>query len=192
MHIVCDLSSDDSAEKILSLIPKDFQNIDVLVNNAGIKIETEFSTSTVQTWNKTLDTNLRSAYFLSQLLTPILARSKAGRIINIASQSGVAHVKSSIEYGLSKAGIIYLTKSLAKVVANDGTTVNAISPGRTYSDMTGYEDDPEKLTRTLEKIPLHAINTPEEIAEVVLFLSSKSAHNITGQIIGVDGGEANF
>lgn len=192
VHVVCDISRDDSAEKILSLIPKNFQNIDILVNNAGIKIETKFSTSTVEDWNRTLSTNLRSAYFLSQSLAPTLAKSGRGRIINIASQSGVAHVKSSIEYGLSKAGMIYITKSLAKVLAKDGTTVNAISPGRTYSDMTGYNGDPEKLAYTLEKIPLHAINTPEEIARLVLFLSSSSAHNITGQVIGIDGGEANF
>jgi NAD(P)-dependent dehydrogenase (short-subunit alcohol dehydrogenase family) len=191
-HVVCDLSEDDSADKVLSSIPKELQNIDILVNNAGIKVDTEFQSSKVADWNKTLNTNLRSAYFLSQSLTPILSKSKNGRIINIASQSGVAHVSSSIEYGLSKAGMIYITKSLAKAVAKFGITVNAVSPGRTYSDMTGYDTDPEKLARTLEKIPLHAINTPEEIAKIVLFLANASAHNITGQVIGVDGGEANF
>lgn len=192
IHIVCDLSQDNSAEKIFSQVPKEFQNIDILVNNAGVKIDTEFESSTVDDWDKTLNINLRSAYFLSQILVPTLADSPNGRIINIASQSGVAHVSSSIEYGLSKAGMIYITKSLAKAVAKYGITVNAVSPGRTHSDMTGYDKDPEKLARTLEKIPLHSINTPEEIAELVLFLSSRSAHNITGQIIGVDGGEANF
>jgi len=191
-HVVCDLSKKILAEKILSQIPKEFQDVDVLVNNAGIKVDTEFESSLIKDWDKTLNTNLRSAYFLSQILTPKLAKSPNGRIINIASQSGVAHVSSSIEYGLSKSGMIYITKSLAKAVAKHGITVNAVSPGRTHSDMTGYDKDPEKLTRTLKKIPLHSINTPEEVAGVVLFLASRSAHNITGQVIGIDGGEANF
>lgn len=192
IHIVYDLSKEDSAKSILSQIPKEFQNVDVLVNNAGVKIDTEFESSTVEDWDRTLNINLRSTYFLSQILTPILAKSPNGRIINITSQSGVAHVSSSIEYGLSKSGMMYLTKSLAKTLAKYGVTVNAVSPGRTYTDMTGYDKDPKKLARTLEKIPLHSINTPQEIAHVVLFFASSSAHNITGQVIGVDGGEANF
>jgi NAD(P)-dependent dehydrogenase (short-subunit alcohol dehydrogenase family) len=93
---------------------------------------------------------------------------------------------------LSKAGVIYLTKSLARLLAKDGITVNAVSPGRTATDMTGYDNDYSKLSKALSKIPLGAINTSGEIATSVLYLASDQAHNITGQIIGIDGGEALF
>jgi 3-oxoacyl-[acyl-carrier protein] reductase len=191
-HLELDLSDAQSFKKLLDLIPKQFQSIDILVNNAGIKINTEFTTSTIEDWEKTIDINLRAVYFLTQALRPMLAKSKSGRVINVASQSGVAHVRSSIEYGLSKAGVVYLTKSLARALAKDGITVNAVSPGRTNTDMTGYDNDSSKLSEALSKIPLGAINSTEEIAAAVLFLTSDQAHNITGQVIGVDGGEALF
>lgn len=192
LHVQLDLAKSSEFETFVQSLPEPFKNIDILVNNAGIKKTTQFDTSTISDWVETMDVNLRSVYFLSQALSPTLAKSGRGRIINIASQSGVAHVSSSIEYGLSKASMIYLTKSLARVLAKDGTTVNAVSPGRTYTDMTDYGADTKKLEQTLAKIPLHAINTPQEIAAVVLFLASDVAHNITGQVIGIDGGEANF
>jgi len=192
LHVQQDLSDVNSFEKMFDSLPESFKNVDTLVNNAGIKITTEFKSSSLNDWQKTMDVNLRAVYFLSQLMSPVLAKKGDGRIINIASQSGVAHVSSSIEYGLSKSGMIYLTKSLARVLAKDGITVNAISPGRTYTDMTGYGDDSSKLQETLAKIPLHAINTPQEVASAVMYLASDNAHNITGQVIGIDGGEANF
>lgn len=192
LHVQLDLTDVDAYSKIVNSLPERFKNVDILVNNAGIKMNTEFATSTVSDWDKTMDVNLRSAYFLTQAVYPMLAKHGQGRVINIASQSGVAHVKSSIEYGLSKAGLIYLTKSLARALAKDGITVNAVSPGRTYTDMTSYGDNPDKLDDALKKIPLNAINTPEEIATAVLYFASDAAHNITGQILGIDGGEAIF
>jgi len=191
-HLKLDLSEDRAYINIEDQLPDAFKSVDILVNNAGVKINTEFTTSTLESWEKTMNVNLRSVYFLTQSLSETLAKSSSGRVINIASQSGVAHVRSSIEYGLSKAGVIYLTKSLAKVLAKDGTTVNTVSPGRTSTDMTGYENDPEKLAEAIAKIPLGKINTSEEIASVVMFLASDQAHNITGQVIGVDGAEALF
>lgn len=191
-HLQRDLADKDVFKTIPDILPEQFKNIDVLVNNAGIKIFTEFDSSTVDDWEQTMDVNLRSVYFLTQSLSPILAKSESGRVINIASQSGVAHVRSSIEYGLSKAGVIYLTKSLARLLARDGITVNAVSPGRTFTDMTGYNDDSSKLSEALSKIPLGAINTSEEIAFATLFLASDQAHNITGQVLSIDGGEALF
>lgn len=191
-HLECDLSDVQSLKSILDSVPKEYRQIDILVNNAGIKVNTEFATSTIEDWERTIDINLRAVYFITQTLSPVLARSKSGRVINIASQSGLAHVRSSIEYGLSKAGVIYLTKSLARLLAKDGITVNAVSPGRTATDMTGYDNDYPKLSEALSKIPLGAINTSGEIATSVLYLASDQAHNITGQIIGIDGGEALF
>ncbi|MFZ1301187.1 MAG: SDR family oxidoreductase [Candidatus Microsaccharimonas sp.] len=191
-HISANLAEAGAPAAIVAQLPKGFESIDILVNNAGIKVNTEFTGSTVEDWDATLNINLRAAYFLAQALNPQLAKSGDGRIINISSQSGLAHVRTSIEYGVSKAGLSYITKSLAKALAPQHITVNAVSPGRTHSDMTGYEGQPEKLQKALEKIPLHSINTPQEVASLVVFLASGAAHNITGQIIGIDGGEANF
>lgn len=191
-HMQLDLSDEGAPKKLLELLPDFSESIDVLVNNAGIKIETEFNTSTIDSWENTMNVNLRSVYFLTQALLPRLSKSGSGRVVNIASQSGVAHVRSSIEYGLSKAGVIYLTKSLARLLAKDGITVNAVSPGRTSTDMTGYDNDPIKLSDAVAKIPLGRINTSEEVAAIVLFLASNNAHNVTGQTIAVDGGEALF
>lgn len=191
-HLKIDLSKTTNFSNIEERLPLEFRDIDIIINNAGIKKRTELETSTIDDWETTMNTNLRPIYFLTQALHKTLAKRGSGRIINIASQSGVAHVSSSIEYGLSKAGVIYLTKSLARLLAKDGITVNSVSPGRTSTDMTGYEDNPEKLSDALAKIPLGRVNSSEEVAAVVLFLASDAAHNITGQVIGIDGGEALF
>ncbi len=191
-HLVMDLSDPAVFSGVTDKLPSGFKNIDILVNNAGIKRWTELDTSKIDDWDNTMNVNLRSIYFLAQTLHATLAKSESGRIINIASQSGVAHVRSSIEYGLSKSGVIYLTKSLARALAKDGITVNAVSPGRTMTDMTGYENDPTELSKAVARIPLGRVNSTQEIAETVLFLASNEARNITGQIISIDGGEALF
>jgi len=191
-HLELDIGSHGAIDTLVDRIPEEFKAIDILVNNAGIMRDTELLTSTVEDWEVVMGVNLRAVYFITQQLSPIIARSDSGRIINIASQSGIAHSSSKIEYGLSKSGVIYLTQSFAKILAKDHITVNAVSPGRTYTDMTSYDKDPAKLKRRLENIPLGAINTPEEIAAAVLFFASGVAHNITGQILSIDGGECLF
>lgn len=161
--------------------------IDVLINNAGIKVSTEFMTSTPSDWDKTMFINLRSVYFMMQAVARRMVAG--GKIINIASQAGVGHVQKSIEYGISKTGVIYMTKSLAKALAPKKITVNALSPGRTYTDMTGLATDKAKEQDILKDIPLKKINSPEAVAAVALFLASAAADNITGQSLAIDGGE---
>jgi 3-oxoacyl-[acyl-carrier protein] reductase len=191
-HLKLDVGDQTAIKHFLTRVPEGFKNIDILVNNAGIMRDTELLTSTQEDWDAVMDINLRAVYFITQLLSPIIAKSKSGRIINIASQSGIAHSTSKIEYGLSKSGVIYLTQSFAKILAKDHVTVNAVSPGRTYTDMTSYHKDPAKLKRRLENIPLGAINTPEEIASAVVYFASDAARNITGQTLSIDGGECLF
>ena len=163
--------------------------INILVNNAGIKIRTDFLASTLEDWDQTIATNLRSVYFLSQVVSKEMTLYGGGKIINIASQSGICHVSTSLEYGISKSGIVYLTRSLAKILAPSKITVNAVSPGRTYTDLTGYSGNKIKEDAAINNIPLKKINTPQEIAEVVLFFASDDANNITGQVLAIDGGE---
>lgn len=164
--------------------------IDILINNAGVKIKTEFLSSTEEDWDKTFEINLKSLYFVSQAVARYMSVCRKGKIINISSQSGYRHVQSSIEYGLSKSGVAYLTISLARILSQYGITVNSLSPGRTYTDMTKYKEDAIRERSAIENIPLGKINSAESIASCVLFLASESADNITGQILGVDGGEA--
>ena len=145
--------------------------IKILVNNAGIKIRTKFLTSKISDWDQTLSINLRSVYFVSQVVANEMASSGGGKIINIASQSGICHTNTSIEYSISKAGLVYLTKSLAKTLADSKITVNAVSPGRTYTELTGYANDKEKELIAINNIPLKRINSPEDIATCVLFFA---------------------
>jgi 3-oxoacyl-[acyl-carrier protein] reductase len=182
-----DIADVDGMEKLIDDVTKTAGPIDILVNNAGIKVSTEFLTSTPNNWDKTMSINLRSVYFMSQVVARRM--TDGGKIINIASQAGVGHVQKSIEYGISKAGIIYMTKSLAKVLAPKKITVNALSPGRTYTDMTRLATNKAKEQEVLKDIPLKKINSPEDVASIALFLASAAADNITGQSLAIDGGE---
>lgn len=184
-----DLEDSSNFPQLVKNTISNYGPINILVNNAGIKIRTEFLKSTFSNWDKTFATNLRSVYFLSQTVAKEMAAREGGKIINIASQSGICHVSSSIEYGISKSGVVYLTKSLAKILASSKITVNAVSPGRTYTDLTGYSSNKIKEETAINNIPLKKINTPQEIARVVLFFASDDANNITGQVLAIDGGE---
>lgn len=184
-----DLADSSNFPQLVKNVVSNYGPINILVNNAGIKIRTQFFESTFSDWDKTFATNLRSVYFLSQAVAKEMAMQKGGKIINIASQSGVCHVSSSLEYGISKSGVVYLTKSLAKILASSKITVNAVSPGRTYTDLTEYSSNKTKEDVAINDIPLKKINTPQQIAESVLFFSADSADNITGQVLAIDGGE---
>lgn len=184
-----DLANVAEIPSMVDSLPTAFRQVDILVNNAGIKERTSFLDTTPAIWDDTMSINLRAPYFLSQAVARGMAERRHGRIINITSQAGPNLTPDSLEYGTSKTGLAHITKTLAKVLAPFGITVNAISPGRTYTDLTGYNADPEKERRALTGIPLHHINDPAEIADVALFLASKSCANVTGQIIAVDGGE---
>lgn len=167
---------------------KEFGRIDVLVNNAGILLRTSFAEATEEAWDTTLNINMKSVYFLSRLVAESMIMHRDGKIINIASQSGTAAVRASIEYGLSKCGVMYLTRSLARVLAPHNINVNCISPGRVFTDMTDYAQNPEKRTKREREIPLGRINQPSDIACAAVFLASEESQNMTGQILSIDGG----
>lgn len=185
--IKANLRSQDDLKRIVEVSFQTYNKVDLLVNNAGVYLKNSFEETTEEMWHKTLDTNLKSVYFLTQLIVPYMKEQKQGNIINIASISGSMVVDNSIDYGISKAGVIYLTRCLAKILAPE-IRVNCVSPGPTITDMTRYGRNLEKRSCVEKKIPLGRVNTPEQIAEVVAFLASSKAENITGQVIEVDGG----
>lgn len=186
-----DLVNCEGLEEMLTSLPSEFQQISILVNNAGIKHRTNFLETTLTAWNETIDVNLRTPYFLTQSVARNVIKrgERGGRIINITSQAAPNFSPDSLEYGLSKSGLTHFTKQAAKRLALHNITVNAISPGRTYTDLTNYHINPDKEQHAIKNIPLKHINSPQEVANIAMFLASESSNNITGQVIAIDGGE---
>lgn len=187
--VLADVSKSEDLNWLVKTTINEFGRIDVLVNNAGVIFRDDLSKDLDYVWDKTLDTNLKSVYFLSNLVSEFMLKQKSGNIINIGSIAGIDSCPPKVEYGVSKCGVIYLTMCLAKKLAPH-VRVNCISPGRTNTDMGGYRNDPAKRADRESKIPLRRINEPEDIAKVALFLASDHSRNITGQNIIVDGGNS--
>lgn len=161
--------------------------LDILVNNAGISLDGLVIRLKDAEWDKTLSVNLSGAFYCSRAAAKMMMRARTGRIINIASVVGEMGNAGQAPYVASKAGLIGLTKSMAKELAPRGITVNAVTPGFIETDMT------DALTGELKEfylkgIPLERFGQPEEVAQLVAFLSGVSAGYITGQVIGVNGG----
>lgn len=192
MAVQADVADPDDRARLVHEALNQFGRIDILVNNAGILLRTQFDQATEEIWDQTMNTNLKGMFYLTQIVSGSMTERRSGTIINIASQSGVVAQRSNIEDGISKAGVIYLTRSLARVLAPFNINVNAISPGRVSTDMTGYDRDPIKRQRREREIPLGRINEPDDIAHVAVFLASEAGRNITGLIVAVDGGSALF
>jgi len=187
------LKANVSSEEDVTAMVKDFVEamgtIDILVNNAGITKDGLIMRMKEADWDLVLDVNLKSAFLCSKAVCRTMLKQESGRIINIASISGVIGLPGQANYSASKAGMIGMTKALAKEFATKAVTVNAIAPGFIRTAMTdklsaevvkGYED----------AIPMSRMGNPSDIANSVLFLSSDLASYITGQVIGVNGGLA--
>jgi len=182
-----DVADHAASASVASQIAKDFGSVDILVNNAGVTRDRLALRLSEQDWDLVLDTNLKGAFnFIQPLLRPIL-KSPRGRIINISSVSGLMGTAGQINYGASKAGLIGLTKSLAREVAGRGATVNVVAPGFITTDMT--DGLAEELKKTVQsQIPLASFGEADDIAAAVAFLASAEARYITGQVLTVDGG----
>ncbi|HEY6625770.1 MAG TPA: 3-oxoacyl-ACP reductase family protein [Ignavibacteriaceae bacterium] len=183
------LSDAVEIEKVIGNILKDFENIDVVVNNAGIWKEAAIDEMTIDEWNETMNINLTSIYLITKLLVPGMKKNKFGSIINIASTAGQRGEAFHSHYAASKGGMISLTKSLASELGQHNITVNCVAPGWVITDMTTDSLADEKiLKKVLGDIPLNKVAQPEEIAGPVLFLASQLASHITGEILNVNGG----
>ena len=164
-----------------------FGSIDVLVNNAGITRDNLLLRMKPEDFHQVIESNLTSAFHMLSLVTPIMLKQRAGRIINITSVIGIYGNKGQVNYAASKAGIIGMTKSAAKEIGVRGITVNAVAPGFIQTEMTEVLGD-EFKENIIENTALKSLGQPEDIANAVCFLASDKAKYITGQIIQVDGG----
>ena len=182
-----DISNKVDVEALVDLTLQEFDRVDILVNNAGITRDALFMRMKDEDWDAVLQTNLTGTAYCMRTVIRSMMRQRSGRIINISSVVGVAGNAGQANYAASKAGIIGLTKSVAKEVGSRGITVNAITPGFITTDMTQKipETNQQKM---LEMIPIGSFGTPEDVAEAALFLASDAARYITGQAIQVDGG----
>ncbi len=187
LAVQADVSTEAGANALIETTVKTYGKIDVLVNNAGITRDNVIMLMKTDDFDDVIQTNLRSAWLCSKAAVRSMMRKRYGRIINITSVSGIMGQAGQTNYSASKAGLIGLTKSLAREVASRGITVNAVAPGLIDTDLT--ESLPEDLRKQSEAvIPLGRWGSVEDVAASVAFLASDTAGYITGQVLGVDGG----
>ncbi|MBI5928129.1 MAG: 3-oxoacyl-[acyl-carrier-protein] reductase [Chloroflexi bacterium] len=177
----------EDATQLVKAAVDAFGKVDILVNNAGTTRDNLIMRMKEEDWDEVLDTNLKSAWNLCKLVSRPMMKARYGRIINITSVSGIAGQAGQTNYSASKAGLIGLTKALAREIADRNITVNAVAPGFVLTDLTAGL--PKELTDQLNNaIPLKRWGAIEEVAYAVAFLASDEAAYITGQVLSVDGG----
>lgn len=180
-------ASFDEAHSVVEEVCKDFGRIDVLVNNAGITKDGLMLRMTEQQWDAVIGVNLKSAFNFVHAITPVMARQRGGSIISMSSVVGVSGNAGQCNYSASKAGMIGLTKSIAKEIGARGVRANCIAPGFIISDMTAALPE-EVREQWIKTIPLRRGGTTEDVANVALFLASDLSSYVTGQVISCCGG----
>lgn len=183
----CNVADFDACGEFFKEIVKTYGRIDVLVNNAGITKDGLLMGMTEEDFSKVVDTNLKGTFNCMRHVSRQMLKQKSGHVINLASVVGVRGNAGQANYAASKAGIIGLTKSVAKELASRGITVNAVAPGFIRTDMTEVLSERVKEAAA-KQIPMGTFGTPEDVAKAVAFLASESSRYITGQVLGVDGG----
>ncbi|MGD9560183.1 MAG: 3-oxoacyl-[acyl-carrier-protein] reductase [Oscillospiraceae bacterium] len=183
----CDVSSFEGTKQTVGDILADFGGVDILVNNAGIVRDGLVVTMKEADFDAVIDTNLKGAFNMVRQLYQHFMRKRAGRIINITSVAGLHGNAGQANYASAKAGLVGLTKSLARELASRGVTCNAIAPGLIASDMTSDLSEKAK-TGLVQNIPLGRFGTAQEVAELTAFLAGDAAGYITGTTVQIDGG----
>jgi len=182
-----DVTDSEQVSNLVKNIGEDFGSVDILVNNAGITRDNILLRMKEDEWDNIINTNLSSIYKMSKSVLRGMIKKRSGRIISITSVVGAMGNAGQSNYGAAKAGIIGFTKSLAREVGVRGITVNAIAPGFIETDMTDSLPDDQKEALA-SQIPMGRLGTPNEVAQVVLFLADEGGSYITGQTIHVNGG----
>ncbi|MGD9678646.1 MAG: 3-oxoacyl-[acyl-carrier-protein] reductase [Vulcanibacillus sp.] len=185
--IKADVSNSEEVENLVSKTLEYFGKIDILVNNAGITRDNLIIRMKEDDWDKVIDTNLKSVFLTSKAISKIMIKQREGKIINISSVVATLGNAGQANYVAAKAGVIGLTKTLARELAPRGINVNAVAPGFIQTDMTANLSDIIK-DKLLEQIPLGRLGQAKDIANIVKFLVTDEASYMTGQVIHVDGG----
>ncbi len=187
--VQCTVADFEACGKMVENMIAQFGHIDILVNNAGITKDNLMIKMSEADFDAVIETNLKGTFHMIKHMYRPFLKQKAGRIINLSSVTGILGNAGQANYAASKAGVIGLSKSVAKELAGRNITVNAVAPGYIDTDMTQAMTDTAKEA-VLSQIPLKRAGTPKDIAEAVAFLASEKASYITGQVLSVDGGMA--
>ncbi len=189
LAIQCDVAKANEVKALMDAAVKEFGRIDILVNNAGITRDGLLMMMKEEDFDAVIAANLKGTFLCMKAVSRIMMKQRYGRIVNLSSVVGLRGNAGQVNYAASKAGVVGMTKSLAKELASRGVTVNAIAPGFIATDMTAAMTDVAKEA-TLASIPLQRLGAPEDVAHAVAFLASDEAAYITGQVLCVDGGMA--
>lgn len=189
MAVKADVANYEEISAMVSKTKEEFGSVDILVNNAGITKDNLMLKMTEADFEQVIDTNLKGAFLFTKDVSKLMLKQKSGRIINISSVVGVSGNAGQVNYAASKAGLIGMTKSVAKELALRGITCNAIAPGFIETDMTAKLSD-IVVDEMMKNIPMKKLGAGEDVANAVVFLASDMASYITGQVICVDGGMA--
>ena len=183
----CDVSKTDEVKALVDAALQQFGAVHILFNNAGITRDGLLMTMKEDAWDQVLDTNLKGAFLTMKAVARTMMKQRYGRIVNLSSVVGLHGNAGQVNYAASKAGVIGMTKSLAKELASRGVTVNAVAPGFIDTDMTAALPQAAR-DALLPTIPAQRLGAAEEVAQAVAFLASDQAAYITGQVLAVDGG----
>jgi 3-oxoacyl-[acyl-carrier protein] reductase len=187
LAVQCDISSYSDVENMMKKSMEEFGTIDILVNNAGITKDGLLMRMKEEDFDSVIDINLKGAFNCTRHVSAIMLKQRSGRIINISSVSGLTGNAGQVNYSSAKAGILGMTKAVARELASRGVTCNAVAPGYIQTDMTDGLSEKVKDT-IMSTIPLKRLGMAEDVANAVAFLASEEASYITGQVINVDGG----
>ena len=182
-----DISNAESVDNAFSLVEKDYNSVDILINNAGVTQDNILPRMKESEWLDVIQTNLTGSFYTSQRAIKLMMKNKWGRIVFISSVVGLSGNQGQANYAASKAGLIGLAKSISKEMGSRNITSNVVAPGYIETDMTSFLDD-ENKENIIEQLSIKRIGKPEDISNVVSFLCSEESEYITGQVIPVDGG----